>query len=92
MLAMLALLGGCCGPNDSAKARYKLYSASVHERNEAALTLARCLGPEAEASVPRLIDLLYDRNVGIQSSAAYALRRIDTPAARAALERASKKK
>lgn len=92
LLISVMILSGCCAADDSAQARQGLYSASAHERNEAALTLARCLGPEAEASVPRLIQLLYDPNTGIQSSAAYALRRIDTPSARAALEHASKKK
>lgn len=68
-----------------------LHSSDAGTRNEAALALARC-GSLAERAVPRLIQMLYDDNVGVQSSAAYALRQIDTPAAREALEWATAKK
>lgn len=36
--------------------------------------------------------LMYDENVGVASSAAYALRKIDTPSARAALKSAEQLK
>lgn len=62
----------------------QLSSSIPRERNEAALGLAKC-GSEAGGAVPYLMGMLYDANPGVQSSAAYALRQIDTPQARAAI-------
>jgi hypothetical protein len=88
LLIFLAGMAGCCSESDIPIAKKKLYSDSAKERNQGALDLASC-GTRAGSAVPRLITLLYDENVGVQSSAAYALRKIDTPEAREALERAT---
>lgn len=64
----------------------KLQSAKPSERNEAALELGRIGAPHAVRAVPILIKLLHDENPGVQSSAAYALRKIDTAEARTALD------
>lgn len=53
-------------------------------RNKAALELG-AIGKKAEPAVPALIRLLKDPNGGVQTSAAYALRQIDSPRARKAL-------
>jgi HEAT repeat protein len=82
----LALMG-CCDKASVPEHLQKLYSSQAKERNVSALALAKC-GKLAEPGVPRLISLMYDSNVGVQSSAAYALREIGTPEALKALERA----
>ncbi|MBX7143923.1 MAG: hypothetical protein K1X79_05680 [Oligoflexia bacterium] len=84
---LVVLLAGCCDEKAIPREVEALYSSAAKERNEAALALARC-GGEASRAVGRLGQLLYDQNVGVQSSAAYALRKIDTPEARGILERA----
>lgn len=84
---LAVLTGGCCDKEGLPRMKHSLYSQKSSERNEAALGLARC-GTYAKDVVPRLISMLYDENVGVQSSAAYALREIDTPQARRALEQA----
>ena len=91
LLTAALILVGCCKTEEIPAQTRKLYSQSAKDRNEAALELARCSSPDVDRAVSRLIELLYDRNVGVQSSAAYALRRIDSPAARRALEKASTK-
>jgi HEAT repeat protein len=89
-LNWLLLLGvqliGCCSESDLPSFKKGLYSPAAKERNAAALGLAKC-GEKASDSVPRLGHLLYDENVGVQSSAAYALRKIDTETARKLLRR-----
>lgn len=87
--AMTLVTCGCCDRKNMAKYSRELTSAASKERNEAALQLARC-GREAAAAVPQLSQMLYDENAGVQSSAAYALREIDTDAARRALDAAQK--
>jgi len=89
LLILLSVLpiGACCDRDAIPKAERQLYSNTASERNDAALVLARC-GASANGAVSRLAELLYDDNVGVQSSAAYALRKIDTTAAREALKRA----
>ena len=89
-VAGLIILYGCCSKEEAAKARKDLYSSLAKDRNDAAQTLAQCGAEEGRPAVPRLIQLMYDQNVGVQSSAAYALRKIDTPEARAALDKATK--
>ena len=88
-LAILLTIGGlgCCSESDLPNYKKGLYSPVAKERNSAALGLAEC-GERASDSVSRLGQLLYDDNVGVQSSAAYALRKIDTESARALLQRA----
>ncbi len=83
---------GCCKKEEIPSLNRKLFSSLARERNEAALELAKCSSPAVDPAVPRLIQLMYDENVGVQSSAAYALRKINTPAARRALESASSRK
>lgn len=78
---------GCCDRQEIPTLERSLSSAKAKERNDAALALARC-GDDASAAVGRLSELLYDENVGVQSAAAYALRKIDTQAAREYLKRA----
>lgn len=87
ILALFLTISACCKEDDIPKLKRDLYSSLPKERNEAALELARC-GSSAETAVERLGDLIYDENVGVQSSAAYALRKIDTESARAILKRA----
>lgn len=82
----LVFLGGCCTEEKAKALRSKLYSAKASERSDAASSLAYC-GSKAESAVPRLAQLLYDENSGVQSMAAYALRKIDTPSARAIMKR-----
>ncbi|MCO6429929.1 MAG: HEAT repeat domain-containing protein [Deltaproteobacteria bacterium] len=87
VLISVIALSGCCREKDIPDHINKLYSGSAKDRNQAALDLSRC-GSSAAKAVPRLGQLIYDENVGVQSSAAYALRRIDTEEARKILERA----
>jgi HEAT repeat protein len=87
LLLFLLLLSSCCEQEKIPQLISKLYSAESTDRNDAALALARC-GEKADRAVPRLRDLLYDPNVGVQSAASYALRKIDTPAARRAIDQA----
>lgn len=75
---------GCCNEEKIPAYNNDLYSDASQIRNEAALQLARC-GERAEIAVPKLAQMLYDSNVGVQSSAAYALRKIDSQSARQAL-------
>ena len=81
----------CCDTENLPKNIQALNSPSPKVRNQAALDLASC-GESASKAVPRLGRLLYDENVGVQSSAAYALRKIDTDEAREILERAIARK
>lgn len=63
----------------------QLSSKESGDRNKAALKLAS-YGKEAGPAVKPLIRLLQDDNGGVRSSAAYALRQIDTLEARKALD------
>jgi HEAT repeat protein len=81
----IAFLSSCCDEASIPRFRSNLQSKLPGDRNDAALQLARC-GSAANAAVPRLAQLLYDENKGVQSSAAYALRKIDSAEARKALE------
>jgi HEAT repeat protein len=85
-LGLASLAGGCCSEEDIPSFKRGIYSSDAKERNKAALGLARC-GEKAADTTARLGELLYDKNVGVQSSAAYALRKIDTEEARAILRR-----
>lgn len=80
-------LTGCCDEKGLPKALKNLYSEKASERNQALLQIGRC-GDRVESAVPRIAQLMYDENVGVASSAAYALRSIDTKSARAALKAA----
>lgn len=63
----------------------ELQSKDSQERNRAALKLAN-FGEKAEPATKALIHLLKDDNGGVRSSAAYALRKIGSPQAQAALD------
>lgn len=88
-LILIILLSSCCKEDQIAPAMQKIYSNNAKDKNDGALVLAQCGSPRADRAVGRLIQLMYDENTGVQSAAAYALRRIDTPEAREALERAT---
>lgn len=79
-------ISACCDQKAIPKMSRALYSNDPKVKNEAALELARC-GKAAGGAVTQLSVLLYDGNVGVQSSAAYALRQIDTKQAREVLKR-----
>ena len=83
----LSLLGGCCDEAQVPHAMRGLYSSEPRQKNESLQVLAQC-SAMAESSVPRIAALMYDKNVGVASSAAYALRKIDSKEARAALKAA----
>ena len=91
ILLTLSITCGCCDKSNIDSNIVNLGSRKAAIRNEAALALARC-GSAADRAVPRLASLIYDQNVGVQSSAAYALRKIDTPAAREVLMSAERKR
>jgi len=78
---------GCCDEAAVPKAIAQLSSPDASERNKALHVVGRC-GERSERAVPTIERLMYDKNVGVASSAAYALRRIDTPSARQALKAA----
>ena len=80
-----------CGASveDIPRLKKELSSPDASQRNKAALALAG-LGEKAQPAEDALIRLLSDKNSGVKSSAAYALRAIDTPKARAALDKATK--
>lgn len=84
---LLFFATGCCDEKGLPSALRDLYSDKASERNKALLLISKC-GDRADSAVPRMSQLLYDENVGVASSAAYALRCIDTKNARAALKRA----
>jgi HEAT repeat protein len=90
IIYLILTIAGCCSQEKANKAEDNLYSDNASTRNEAALTLAGC-GSKAKNSTSKLIELLHDPNIGVQSSAAFALRKIDTQAAREALDKATRK-
>jgi len=81
-----ALLIGCEDPKKVPEHIRKIQYGSAHEKTEAAMSLGRIGAPEAVPAVGSLIALLDHENPGVQSAAAYALRKIDTPRARQALD------
>ena len=90
-LFLLVLLSGCCDSDAIPEYIRQLSHSDAKIRNDAALEIAAC-GSTAKDAVPYLAPLIYDENVGVQSSAAYALRRIDTKQSKAVLERAEKRR
>lgn len=85
-ILILLMLAGCCDQTKIPELIGRLNSSNTRVRNQAALDLASC-GSKASKAVPRLAELLYDDSVGVQSSASYALRKIDTPEARNIMKR-----
>jgi HEAT repeat protein len=86
-LGILVLISGCCKEAELPSASRGLYSSDHREKTQSLQILARC-GVKAESSVQRIAALMYDKNVGVASAAAYALRKIDSKEARQALETA----
>jgi hypothetical protein len=85
--ALLVTLSGCCHEAEVPLALRGLYSTDAREKNRSLQVLAQC--PEvSKPSVQRIAALMYDPNVGVASSAAYALRKIDSREAREALQTA----
>ena len=87
ILWLLLVSAGCCDRERIPQFMGDLYSAEAHVRNQATLELSRC-GSDAAGAVPRLGQMLYDHNPGVQSGAAYALTRIGTAEADAIMEKA----
>ena len=90
-IAGCAAVQGCCDEAALPRAIDQLASPRASERNQALHAVGRC-GERSERAVPLIERLMYDPNVGVASSAAYALRRIDTPSARQALKAAEARK
>jgi HEAT repeat protein len=63
----------------------QLKSRDAHERNLAAKALGD-YGKDAAKAVAPLNRALWDDNMGVRTSAAYSLKKIDTPKARQAIE------
>ena len=80
-------VSACCDEKALSGALKDIYSDKASQRNKALQVISQC-GKRGESAVPRITQLMYDENVGVASSAAYALRKIDSKAARAALKRA----
>jgi len=78
------LLSGCCHESEVPLAMRGLYSSDPREKNRSLQTLAQC-PQQSQTAVQRIAALMYDSNVGVASSAAYALRKIDSKEAREAL-------
>lgn len=87
VIAASIILSACCDKAGIPGNTKSLYSTEPRDKTKAAFALAKC-GERASGAVARLGELLYDENVGVQSAAAYALRKIDTKQARAILKRA----
>jgi len=87
MVFLATIMAGCCDEKGLPGALRALNSDKASERNKALLLVAKC-GERAEPAVPRIAQLMYDENVGVASSAAYALRCIDSKRARLALKAA----
>lgn len=87
LMLTLTLSSGCHESAEHAVPHLikQLDSDIASERNAACHALAS-YGPEARPATKALIKRLRDENIGIRSSAAYALRKIDSPEATAALD------
>lgn len=87
IVALVLSLSGCCDESQLGTAKRNLYSADHRSKTKALQAVGRC-GDRASDVVPHIASLMYDKNVGVASAAAYALRRIDTAQARKALKKA----
>ena len=86
-VVLLGILSGCCHEAEVPLAVRGLYSPEPREKNRSLQTLAQC-PQQSQPSVQRIAALMYDPNVGVASSAAYTLRKMNSPQAREALEAA----
>jgi HEAT repeat protein len=93
LILLFSFAVGCSEPSEAEiKQTIKnMRSPDASVRNQAALAAAD-FGKAGPKAVPELIHLLSDENNGVRSGAAYALRRIDTPEARRALDQAESDK
>ena len=89
VIAIEIIVSGCCDEKSLPTALRNLNSLNASDRNKALQVIAQC-GSRGESAVPRISQLMYDENVGVASSAAYALRKIDSKRAREALKRAER--
>jgi HEAT repeat protein len=85
-LLIFVLFTGCENSSRVPEHIQTLQRGTAHEKSEAAMSLGRIGSPKAVPAVGILIRLLEDKNTGVQSAAAYALRKIDTPLAKQALK------
>ncbi len=86
-MVLAGILSGCCHEAEVPLAVRGLYSPDPREKNRSLQTLAQC-PQQSQPSVQRIAALMYDPNVGVASSAAYALRKMNSREAREALEAA----
>jgi HEAT repeat protein len=91
LILFIVLIQACCDKKEIPELMKLLNSGKAENKNKAALALASC-GEDAKGAVPILGKLIYDENVGVQSSAAYALRKIDTKEARKILKSAEERR
>ena len=89
LILCMAHIAGCCNEKSLPDALRNLNSPNASDRNKALQVITQC-GSRGESAVPRISQLMYDENVGVASSAAYALRKIDSKRAREALKRAER--
>lgn len=87
LAVLVSVLSGCCHEAEVPLAVRGLYSPDPREKNRSLHTLAQC-PQQSKFSVQRIAALMYDANVGVASSAAYTLRKMNSPEAREALEAA----
>jgi HEAT repeat protein len=87
LMLFILVCSACCKEAEIPAASRGLYSNDHREKTKALQVLAQC-GVKAEPSVQRIAALMYDKNVGVASAAAYALRKIDSKEARQALKTA----
>ena len=85
LTAIIIGVSGCCREAEIPTALKGLYSSDPREKNRSLQVLAQC-PQQSEPSVRRIAALMYDGNVGVASSASYALRKIDSKEAREALQ------
>lgn len=86
LVILITVLASCCDQSKIPALTSQLQSTKTRERTDAALSLARC-GGKADRAVSSLAKLLYDDNAGVQSAASYALRQINTEAAREVIKK-----
>ena len=93
LLSLVFSVVACVAPEEEMPILIKqLQTGDRKDKSQAALRIGRIGPPHANKATGALIKLLNDKNPGVQSAAAYALRKIDTPKAKKALDRATKNK
>ena len=87
LVCMVVIFAGCCKESELPNANRGLYSQDHREKTQALQVFAQC-GERSQGAVQRIAALMYDKNVGVASAAAYALRKINTKEAQEALKNA----